>query len=544
MSRLPEVREAGDSAVLLQFEAVIDPAVNERVIAIADAIRARGLPGIRDVVPAFRSVAVHFDPIALELEAVVDVVTSAAANTAATLPRSADVELPVTYGGEAGPDLNDVASFAGLSPRQVIERHAAGEYRVYMLGFLPGFPYMAAVPPEIAMPRRATPRLRVARGSVGIAGRQTGIYPMDSPGGWQIVGRTGQTLFDPSRSPTTLLSPGDRVSFIPESTVGAGARASRVERAPAPTQRAARRVTVLRPGLFTTIQDRGRWGTQSQGVPVGGAMDSVSHRVANALVGNDPAAATLEATLVGPELRVEQDTTVGIAGANLSATLDRAAVPANAAVRCAAGSVIRFGERARGTRAYIAFDGGIDTPLVLGSRSTHTRSRLGGMDGRPLAAGDEVPLGSARDARGRAGTLDLAVAGGARVRVRPGPQADAFPAESLDRLQRTRFTVSPQSDRMGFRLEGGRLARVDAGDMISDATFPGGIQIPPSGEPIVLMADRQTTGGYPQVATIITADLPRVAQLGPGDWIEFEVCSRAEAIRALVAQEGSIGALG
>jgi allophanate hydrolase subunit 2 len=168
---------------------------------------------------------------------------------------------------------------------------------------------------------------------------------------------------------------------------------------------------------------------------------------------------------------------------------------------------------------------------------------MGGIDGRPLAAGDVLPLGSAR----AAGELPAGVApaaGGARVRVRPGPQTDAFPSESLDRLQRTRFTVSPQSDRMGFRLQGGRIARFDAGDMISDVTFPGGIQVPPSGEPIVLMADRQTTGGYPQLATIITADLPRVAQLGPGDWIEFEVCSRADAVQALIAQEASIRAIG
>jgi KipI family sensor histidine kinase inhibitor len=421
----PEIREAGDSALLLQFEAVIDPSVNAQVIAIAGAIRARGLAGVRDVVPTFRSVAVQFDPIAVGPETVTDLIINAAENAPATSPRAAVVELPVTYGGDAGPDLNDVASFARLSPQQVMDRHAAGEYRVYMLGFLPGFPYMAAVPAEIAMPRRLAPRLRVARGSVGIAGRQTGVYPMDSPGGWQIIGRTWRTLFDPTRTPAALLSPGDRVRFIP---AGPGAIERHVERPDGPrAPRSARRATVLRPGMFTTIQDLGRWGFQSQGVPVSGAMDVVSHRVANALVGNDPAAATLEATLVGPELRVEQDTTVAIAGANLSATLDGAAVAVNAPVRCGAGSVIRFGERVSGTRAYIAFDGGVDTPLVLGSRSTHARSRMGGMDGRPLVAGDEVPLGPGRDAHRRRAAVAVAPAGGARVRVRPGPQTDAFP---------------------------------------------------------------------------------------------------------------------
>jgi antagonist of KipI len=274
----------------------------------------------------------------------------------------------------------------------------------------------------------------------------------------------------------------------------------------------------------------------------------VAHRVANAIVGNPRDAATLEATLLGPELRIEQPTTVAVAGADLKPTLDGADVPRDTPVRCNAGAVLRFGERRSGARAYVAVDGGIATPPVLGSRATHLLSGLGGVEGRALKAGDRLPLGdAAEDSRKPSGLrrpegLRLPPPGaGARVRVLPGPQADLFARDAFDLLQRTRFTISPQSDRMGYRLTSSHaIVRTTAAEMISDAAFVGALQVPPSGDPILLMADRQTTGGYPQIAIVITADLPLAAQLAPGDWLEFDMCTRADAIAALVAQEGRL----
>jgi antagonist of KipI len=274
-------------------------------------------------------------------------------------------------------------------------------------------------------------------------------------------------------------------------------------------------------------------------------MDLVSHRVANALVGNDRTAASLEATLVGPEIRVETNALLAVAGADLSARLDGQEIALHRVVRCRAGSVLRFGERRSGTRAYIAFSGGIVVPSELGSRATHALCGMGGLGGRAVAAGDRLPLGNE-------GTVSPwrvvnvpspRVDGGARLRVIPGPQHDHFPSDALDLLQRTRFIVTPQSDRMGYRLSGGRIPRLDGSEMISDATFTGALQVPPSGDPILLMSDRQTSGGYPQIATVITADLPVTGQLAPGDWIEFQVCARHEAMSALIAQEGAILAL-
>lgn len=282
---------------------------------------------------------------------------------------------------------------------------------------------------------------------------------------------------------------------------------------------AARTLAVIRAGLLTTVQDRGRWGHQASGVPVAGPMDLTSHDAANTAVGNDKSAATLEVTIVGPELRFETPAVVAIAGADLGAALDGVPLLLNQPQAAAAGSILRFGQRRRGARAYVAVDGGIDAPMVLGSRATHAADGFG----RPLAAGDVVPLGAAHGRTGMTPITRDVPSGGGRVRVRRGPQADGVPEDAFITLTTARFVVGSQSNRMGYRLSGPAVSLGERPPMISDVTFMGGIQITPSGEAILLMADRQTTGGYPQIATVITADLPVVGQLAPGDWIEFEI---------------------
>lgn len=280
-----------------------------------------------------------------------------------------------------------------------------------------------------------------------------------------------------------------------------------------------RSVTVVKPGLLTTVQDRGRWGHQSSGVPVAGPMDVVSHDAANAVVGNAAEAATLEVTIAGPALRFDAAATVAVTGADLDATLDGATLPLNQPHAARAGAILVFGVRRRGARAYVAVDGGIASPVVLGSRATHIGSGLG----RPLASGDVLSLGGAHNRQGMPRAVTELPMGGARVRARRGPQVDDVPETALVALGRSRFVVAPQSNRMGYRLTGAVVPLGSQRPMISDATFMGGIQITPSGEPILLMADRQTTGGYPQIATVVTADLPLAGQLAPGDWLEFEV---------------------
>ena len=560
------VIEAGDSALLLRIGPpgsrsqanLFDADVNRQAIGIADAIRRTRRAGVRDVLSTYRSVAVFFDPLDADVDDLRATLESCEPGEPAS-QAARHVEVPVAYGGHDGPDLDDVAAFAGCDAATVIERHLSRTYRVFMLGFLPGFPYMASVDPSIAAPRRPTPRVSVPWGSVGIAGQQTGIYPSDSPGGWQIIGRTPLTLFDPNRTPPALFAPGDDVRFVRvdrdavPSVVGAGFSRPEARLKADTTKQPA--VTLVKPGLMTTVQDRGRWGYQHLGVPPAGPMDPLAHDRGNMLIGNAPDAATIEATLVGPELRFDAQIRVAITGADLSPELDGRPVPLDSTADCAGGSVLRFGGRKSGGRAYVAFAGGIDVQRVLGSRATHVQSGMGGLDGRLLRAGDCLSVGTAdatavtlvgRTLSGPPGEPNPAASlgagkarptnrgrGGARLRVMRGPQADYFDDAAFERLQRSRFVISPQSNRMGYRLSGERIPASSAGDMISDAAFTGAIQVPPSGDPILLMADRQTTGGYPQIAVLISADMPIAGQLLPGDWIEFDLCTRADAIAAL-----------
>jgi antagonist of KipI len=241
---------------------------------------------------------------------------------------------------------------------------------------------------------------------------------------------------------------------------------------------------------------------------------------------------------------MEQETHLAIAGADLQPSIDGSAVPRGTSTLCRPGSVLRFGERRSGARAYVAFGGGIDTPMTFGSRATHIGAALGGVDGRALVAGERLPLGASGGGRpARSFEPREIQKGGVRLRILPGPQDDFFAEPAFALLERTRFLVTPQSNRMGYRLSGANIPRSSGREMISDATFVGAIQVPASGEPILLMSDRQTTGGYPQMATVITADLPLAGQLAPGDWLEFARCTRAEAIAALRDQEAMLGGL-
>ena len=310
-------------------------------------------------------------------------------------------------------------------------------------------------------------------------------------------------------------------------------------------------VHIVKPGLQTTIQDEGRWGLQARGVPVAGPMDPCSHRVANALVRNDRRQAALEITLIGPELEFEDERLVAVAGAEFSLSLDGVDLPPNAPFVAGAGSRLRFGGRVRGSRAYLAIAGGVAVLPVMGSRATHLVSRLGGLEGRALKAGDRLPLGDTlrrqtdrRNVRPASGARLIGVTGPhARVRLLPGPQLEHFSSDALDLLQSGPYSIGKDSDRMGFRLEGPLLRHVRGADIISDATPLGALQVPASGEPVLLMADRQTTGGYPKVATVITADIGVAGQLGPGDTISFSMCTPRDALAALIAQEQALMAL-
>jgi biotin-dependent carboxylase-like uncharacterized protein len=427
-----------------------------------------------------------------------------------------------------------VARKAGLTETEVVARHSDREYVVYMLGFTPGFAYMGDVPPALAMPRRTTPRVRVPAGSVAISGSQTGIYPSASPGGWNVIGRTSLRVFDPSLDPPALLQPGDRVRFVavpdlpPSGAVTPVAATGRCD------------LEVLEGGLLTTVQDGGRFGHRRFGVSPGGPMDAPAHRAANRLVGNPEGAAALECTIAGPSLRFAVTTAFAVAGADLGAFLERAdkgdwEVPLGMSVLARAGNVLSFRGRRAGCRAYIAFAGGIDVPPVLASRATDLTAGLGGLEGRALRAGDRLALcpGARVSIPSSPRTPPPALSEAVTVRVVLGPQTDLFTPDSLSCFLSEAYSVTPVSDRVGCRLSGAPLRHEGAAEIVTDGMVFGSVQVPPDGQPIVMMADAPTTGGYPKIATVVAADLPLVAQLLPGAGrLSFRAVAVDEAQRA------------
>lgn len=299
-------------------------------------------------------------------------------------------------------------------------------------------------------------------------------------------------------------------------------------------------IEVIEPGAFTTVQDTGRNGFQRYGVPVSGAMDVVALRAANLLVGNEEAAAGLEMTISGPSLRFLTDTVIAITGADLGARLDDGFLPAWQAVPVARGMTVSFRGARAGARGYLSVAGGIDVPEVLGSRSTYVRSRLGGFEGRMLRVGDCLPLQgevTRIEARAYLGRPLRIEGRSAVLRVVPGPHERSFKPGALETFLSSTYRVSAQSDRMGYRLEGTRLEHEATADIISEGTPPGAVQISGDGLPILLLADRGTAGGYTKIATVVTADLPRVAQLSAGDRVRFAAVDEAEAVSLLRQRE-------
>jgi len=318
---------------------------------------------------------------------------------------------------------------------------------------------------------------------------------------------------------------------------------------------------VIRPGVQTVVQDGGRWGYQAAGVGVGGPMDRFAFRVANLLAGNDPDAAALEIAVGGLEAVVGERRRIAVCG-ELAAEADGIGLPLWTAVWVEQGTTIRIVPTGSGRYAYLSVEGAVAVPAVLGSAGTHLRSGFGGFGGRALRAGDEVPFGARFGPAPESPVRRPFFASGIRVsaawlervrgmrmreravRVFPGPEANRWERDVMEWLCGAALTVSAQSDRMGYRLEAARpLDGSPAGDMISDAVAFGTIQVPPDGHPVVLMADCQTTGGYPRIGQTAAVDLPVLAQSLPGQRIRFEAVSREEAARLLWRQERELAVL-
>jgi KipI family sensor histidine kinase inhibitor len=535
-------RPAGDAALLVQADDLAG--------RMAGAIMSQRFPGVLDVIPGARTVLVTTEPDRLDLAELAARVL-ALPLPAAGAGAAALAEFPVVYNG---PDLADVARLTGLAVDEVIARHAAAEYTVGWMGFSPGFGYLTGLDPVLAaVPRLAEPRLRVPAGTVAIAGGLAAVYSSASPGGWRLLGRTSAVLWDPERDPPALLTPGTRLRFRPVDALAAPTPAPAGASAPAPaktppiTRTPADRaqaggsvIEVIRPGPLATVQDLGRPGLGHLGVPRSGAADAASLRLANRLVGNPESAAGLELTLGRAVLRFAGPAHVAVTGAPAAITVtagpDSApgSAPGGGAARdvrhgsafwVPAGARMRVGAPGAGLRCYVAVGGGVDVPPVLGSRSADLRSGLGPA---PLRAGDLLPVGPP----GEPPPGGLALAGeGAPVmpvpgeptelRVIPGPRDDWFRPGALEVLCGASYVVTPASDRTGLRLDGPALPRARDDELPSEGVATGALQVPPGGQPILLLADHPVTGGYPVIAVVAAADVGLAAQLRPGARLRF-----------------------
>lgn len=298
---------------------------------------------------------------------------------------------------------------------------------------------------------------------------------------------------------------------------------------------------VVEPGLLTTVQDLGRFGHQRVGVPPSGAMDRAAFLVANRLVGNPDGAAALECTIKGPRLEVRHAVVVAVTGAPMGFTVNGQEAPSWTAVGVRPGDVLGFQMASAGCRAYLAVAGGIDVPLALGSRATYLRGRLGGLGGRALQKGDALPVGAPAPGAGREGrtvpaALRPAYPAERECRVILGPQDDRFTAEGIRAFLEGPYDVTPQADRMGYRLKGPAITHARGHDIVSDGIPLGGVQVPGEGQPIVLLVDRQTTGGYTKIATVIGVDIGAIGQTRPGQRIRFRRVTLEDAHAALVAE--------
>ncbi len=529
----------GECALLISFGKTISLPANNRVMSLARGLDRAAITGVVDVVPAYSSLLVRFDPALIDEDSLREKLLSLMEPVRGTdAPTGASHVVPVHYGGEAGADLEALAASAGLTVQEAVRLHTGRAYRVFFVGFMPGFPYLGTLHRRLAAPRLSAPRVRVPAGSVGIAGRQTGIYPFSSPGGWRLVGKTSLTLWDPTRSRPSAFEPGDTVQFVE----------SAMQTVPALTAPSAPDVTnpileVLDAAGMATIQDQGRLGLGAVGLSQGGAMDPGAAARANALVGNAPPSAALEITWSGPSLRALRTTTIALGGADLGCTVDGRHIPPGIAWLVRTSSTIRFapsGANAVAARAYLAVAGGFDVPLVLGSRSTYLPASFGGYAGRQLQHGDIL---SAE----RANRHALALAGRHWPEKTPSRAdgtvvlrfirylgAAGLDATAFRAWMATVWTVSAHSDRMGSRLmplEGTSPVQ-GSGEAVSFGVVRGAVQVPPDGNPLILNADHQTTGGYPLAGVVIEADWPLVAQLSPGAVVRFQEVTIEEAREA------------
>ncbi|MGE7368640.1 5-oxoprolinase subunit PxpB [Neorhizobium sp. NPDC001467] len=496
-------------------------------LALFEALENNPVEGVTEIIPAARTLLISFDPYTISDEALVAAV-SALAGGEHKDSSGALVEIPVRYDGE---DLGEVAGMLGMSVEDVIRLHGESNYVAAFTGFAPGFAYLSGGDPRLAVPRRKSPRTKVPAGAVGLAGEFSGIYPKTSPGGWQLIGTTPLAMFDIDRTPASLLQPGSRIKFrdMAKDTAYEIKPSSRAAGKPvaASSAEAASVLEIISVGLPVVFQDLGRVGQASQGISVSGAADRGGFKAANRLVGNPANTPALEIALGCLSFRMRGQgvmavtgatTPISIAGANGS----KISAAHHSAVALDDGDVVSLGAPAAGMRAYLAMRGGFDIVPVLGSAATDTLAQIGPS---ALVAGDVIAirfapanaLVSSEEPAFAMPSADETV----MLDVVMGPRADWFTEAAVESFLGQEWSVTPQSSRVGIRLSGEALERSNQGELPSEATVRGALQVPASGQPVLFLADHPLTGGYPVIANVAGHHLDLAGQIPVGAKIRF-----------------------
>jgi len=522
-----DVRPLGDRAFLI---GVADPASGRALGRVLEARLADA--GAVEVVCGFATVMVSLVDPDLEPGAVLDVTEDVLAHGAARRTvegrgeRGRVVTVPCAFDG---PDLEAVATRAGCSPDEVVALMTGKALTVAVVGFSPGFAYLDGLPdPLHAVPRHDRARPVVPAGSVALAGGHAAVYPTASPGGWQLVGRTGFPLFSTERPPYAVLRPGDRVRFT-EAGAGDPLHPAPV-RVPDWSPLAAARcvLEVVAPGLRAVVQDGGRRGVAALGVPNAAPADGISFALANRLVGNAAGSGTLELTGGGALLRCLAACHVAAVGAAPALRLDGTAEQAGQVLPMLSGQKLEVGRLQRGCRTYLSVAGGLLGPEVFASSASDELTGLGAGPVRPgarLHAGPWTPPLADHLLAGAATEVE----GGEPVELRvvPGPHPEQFEPDALARLAGTVFRVLPHSNRVGIRLRAeGRVPnlrseRRGTDELDSQGVVTGAVQVPPDQDPVVLLPDHATLGGYPVLAVVASADHGRLGQCAPGTGVRF-----------------------
>ncbi|GHG01813.1 urea carboxylase [Deinococcus piscis] len=476
--------------------------------ALAAALLSSGLPGLLDAVPAYGSLYVEFEEQALPADTLTEWLAAWTPGDAASTGRL--VEIPVCYDGE---DLGAAAEFSGLSVEEVAQRHSSQTYRVRALGFVAGFPFMETTPPELQLPRRASPRAKVPPHSLAVAGAQTGIYPVEAPGGWNLLGRTLQAAYDPHREPAFLVQPGDRVRFVPQP---AGAPLlppiEPLDLLPEAPQFPA--LEVGQPGALSLVMDRGRFRAGRFGLVRSGPLDPQAAALANDLLGNHPDAPLLELHLRGPELSALRDCSLAVTGLGLTALVDGQPQPPYSTFAVQAGQRVSFRPSGQGRVTYLAIQSGFEASTFMDSASTDLKGGLGQKLRRGQLLGTAQPmLAPVRSRQFLPWWVRAGTGGPLHLRLIPASTGEAAEPALLGPTYRIR-----ELDRMGARLDG---PDAPGGEITSEGSPVGTVQLPPGGQPIILLNDKGTLGGYRRGGRVHPDDLPRLVQSGPDREIRF-----------------------